>query len=589
MSIGEAVTGEAFKLLLAEAFSYIKSRTSQIYKFQKLNVDEVYLKARNVERVKTIWQVDKSVDLRDFYYPACISVSNKEIAVSSLSVFPSNDKAVIQGTAGQGKSILLRYLAGASLRDGEIIPIFVELRKISERKSIEDLIVTAINEMGINIGHSELDLIYSSRKFSLLLDAFDEIPEFCIIDTISYIEGVCAKHYDQQIVITSRPGAEIQKVPYFSVYHLKPLVQNDFRPMLLKLFSGDEVVVHQILKSLNSNDCEIGSLITTPLLLTLLAITYKTYNKIPSQLHEFYERIFNVLVNRHDGTKPGFKRSYKSNLNERELEELFCAFCFFCMIEDKTSLTLQEAVSISKKSKELQRVSPSSEHAFLNDCVKNTCLLLEEGFSYHFIHKSIREYHAAKFISISPPTLKSKFYDAAKKSPSKYKVELDFLKVIDEHCFNMDFLLPIYSDIISVLKLDLETPASVSMEQIFNDSFVTLGRKGIGNNEFNKFFLSRVVLGDNVIFKCASISAGGNRIIDNIFDTIFSKSIEHAFEMEDSLECHDINLIEYIKMINVEDDISNFINSFIAKIIEKYKDVKLKQEAKESKIVDILF
>ena len=469
--IGEIVVAESFKLGLTEAFNFLKSKSSSFKNPHKVDIEQAYLKASNVENVKTIWQVDKSVNLNDFYYPSNIIVKGKVIQVESLDIFPKNGKIVIQGTAGQGKSILLRHLAGVTLKRSKVVPLFIELRKITDKTDLPTLICQSLNELGINSTEKDLEHIYASNQFSLLFDAFDEIPEHNLKDTLRYIESICATYYQQQILITSRPGSEIQKVPAFEVFNLEQIELSDFKPMLLKFFNNDDVTVHQIMKSLHENNSEIISLVTTPLLLTLLAITYKTYNKIPTQLHEFYENIFHVLVNRHDATKPGFRREYKSKLNERELEDLFCGFCFYSMIEDKTSLSRQDALKVTKKASEFLGVTPSSEFSFLSDCIKNTCLLLEEGFNYHFIHKSIREYHSAKFISSSPNELKERFYTIAKNSTYKYRIELDFLSVIDEHYFNKYFLLPSYESIFRDLG-QIESFNGINLNNLLNESYL---------------------------------------------------------------------------------------------------------------------
>ncbi|MFH0258682.1 hypothetical protein ACGRL8_17000 [Vibrio rumoiensis] len=107
----------------------------------------------------------------------------------------------------------------------------------------------------------------------------------------------------------------------------------------------------------------------------------------------------------------------------------------------------------------------------LSDCIKNTCLLLEEGFNYHFIHKSIREYHSAKFISSSPNELKERFYTIAKNSTYKYRIELDFLSVIDEHYFNKYFLLPSYESIFRDLG-QIESFNGINLNNLLNESYL---------------------------------------------------------------------------------------------------------------------
>lgn len=439
----QVVTTEAFKVVFHEALTTLKKKSTTFFNSNKLNVDNAYNKAYNVERVKTIWQVDKSVNLNEFYHPSKIIIAQESVELKSINIFPENAKVVIQGTAGQGKSILLRYLSGQRLREGGTIPLFIELRKITSRVDIKSLILSSLSELGIQLNETELTFVFESGKFTLLLDAFDEVPESLVQDTITYLESICAQHYNQQIIITSRPGAEVQKISYFSVYKLDTLQVSDFRPMLMKFFSDDKEIVDEILKSLHENSSDIIGLISTPLLLTLLAITYKSYSKIPSQLHEFYEDIFHVLVNRHDATKPGFKREYKSGLNERQLEKLFCAFCFYSSISGNASLSRKDAMQVLSKAKHILKFELTSDFSFISDCVKNTCLILDEGFSYHFIHKSIMEYHCAKFISESPLLLKERFYAFALKSANRYDVELSFLKIIDTYYYNKLFFIPL--------------------------------------------------------------------------------------------------------------------------------------------------
>ena len=402
-------------LPLTDAYNFFKSKSSKFAKVKEFDCNEVYLKASQVENVKTIWQVDKSVNLNEFYYPSRLRLNSSTLSdLNSLSDLPENGKIVIQGTAGQGKSILARFLTGQALREGLIIPLFIELRKITERTSLETLIYNAILNIGIKIEKQDLHLVFESNKFALILDAFDEVPELCVTDTLVYIENLSSLYHPQQIIITSRPNSEIQKVNCFQVYSLAILEANDFKPMLSKLFD-DQESVKIILKSIYDSSSNIEQLLTTPLLLTLLAITYKSYNKIPTQLHEFYENLFHLLVNRHDATKPGYNREYKSGLNEKELEELFKAFCFYATLKGQTSLTRSEVLEISKKAKDISGLPDVNNLDFIADCKNNTCLILEEGFQYHFLHKSIMEFHAASYISSSPQKLKEKFYYMVKR------------------------------------------------------------------------------------------------------------------------------------------------------------------------------
>lgn len=575
--LGEAILSEAFKLALGELFSSLKSTPIKFKCLDGKSLDKAYLKASSIENVKTIWQVDKSVNLNEFYYPSNIMVDGSLICVSSLSAFPCNSKVVIQGTAGQGKSILLRYLAGHELKFGKTIPLFIELRKVTDKVSLPRLICQSLSEMEIECSENDLDYIFSSGKFTLLLDAFDEIPEANIVDCLSYIESLSSKHYDQQILITSRPGAEIQKIAAFRVYNLQEISQSDFKPMLMKFFYDDEETVDQIVNGLSTNKSQVASLVTTPLLLTLLAITYKTFHKIPEQLHHFYEDIFHVLVNRHDSTKPGFRREYKSMLNEKSLEELFCVFCFQCMVGDKTSLTRHEAVQAIKRAIEYSNIKPVSELTFLSDCIKNTCLLLEEGFNYHFIHKSIREYHAAKFISSSQDKLKEKFYKKAKESFNKYRVEMDFLSVIDVPCFNKYYLHPMLEEIFSELEgvIDFSNGFNnIDLKLFFGSSYIY---SSDDKKSFNSFDFR-----DSPIFRWC---------YKNEIHNLSCSLVSRFFSLGARPVCNEVKVSIYdaLKRANLLEVANDEIGNTLTLMYSNYKDIKSEIYKNDRLIDELMF
>ncbi len=584
---------ETFKLTLCETFKYLKTQSSSFKRIKSINDIDIYAKLANVENVKTIWQVDKSVNLNSFYYPSRIIYDNKEILADSIAVFPENGKFVIEGTAGQGKSILLRYLVGKELKIGSKIPIFIELRKITDRTDLESLLLDAINNLDVFCDKKDLDIIFKSNKFILLFDAFDEIPEANVMETISYMEKICSRYYDQQIIVTSRPGADIQKIHYFKVCTLANLERKDLNPMLSKLFEGSDCddIVNNIMRSLHENDSDILSLINTPLLLTLLAITYKTYNKVPSQLHEFYENLFHVLVNRHDSTKPGFRREFKSELNEKQLENLFCSFSFFSMIADKTSLSINEANELVSKASTFSKISPSSECAFIRDCVKNTCLILEEGFNYHFIHKSIREYHAARFISKSIVELKVKFYELAAKSIYKYSVELDFLRLIDKHYFNKLYYLPLSKKSFNKLNIIdtfiLPDPSlllsDIHLSFLLNDNDVRDIKKiavcsnGCILDDFNytSEFRSKIL---NEIFSLLK-----NKI-ENVYNSDDFKSKFIIFEKSNS-----IKLVDIFRKYDVLDEFVEFVGDLLKIEFDNYQLIEGEVRNQEKEISDLDF
>ncbi|EOU3283597.1 NACHT domain-containing NTPase [Vibrio harveyi] len=585
MSI-EAVTvagvSEAFKFAIGELYDVLKRKSS---KFQEPNISLInaYRNAILVEQVKTIWQVDKPVNLNNFYYPSKLIVDEKAIAINSLSDLPPDAKCVIEGTAGQGKSIFLRYLSGYELRKGKSVPLFVELRKVSDKKSVEQLICDALSDLGIDTEVQQLDIIFGTGKFTLLLDAFDEIPELQVKDTITFIESLCNKHHLLRILISSRPDSSIQNSSLFNIFKLSPISPSDFRPILDKFFFEDKDIIDDIVTSIHKSGSNIAELITTPLLLTLLTITYKGYNKIPDSPHEFYENLFHLLVNRHDATKPGFIRDYSSKLNENQLEKLFHAFCFYCMLEQKVSLSRAESVSLTRSASSNVKIVPFSESSFVSDCVKNTCLIVEEGSDFHFIHKSIREYHSARFIKDSDLFLKKKFYSSSVNNSNKYSEELKYLKEIDQNCFEEFFLIPSIQNNLDYFKWNGKNPDLSSFSQD-----LTIHMRCKSEKEYivgGVAITGKTPLNGYLDLFSFIIRSTEKYLLSNEFisDCDFSICTESRLNSYESLEMKIIGNSEFIKKASVA------IQAKCIELEQQLNDLKLKIEDRKSSIESISF
>ncbi|MEM6186356.1 NACHT domain-containing protein [Shewanella vaxholmensis] len=549
-----------FKKLIDSLWPTIKSKASLAKKLKNLNAANAYLSAANVEKVKTIWQVDKEVNLHNFYYPTQMQLEGKRIKIEGLNSFPDNGKIVIQGTAGQGKSILMRYITSIELKKASTLPIFVELRKISEKKSLIDLILDNLKEIGLNIDSTELDALFATNKCSLILDAFDEIPKSLVNDTITKIESICNQHYGLSIIISSRPNAEIQKSTFFRVINLAELSPNDFEPLLEKLFCSSNNNIADLLKAIHSSESQVVGVITTPLLLTLLVIIYKSFNEIPNNLSEFYDKLFTILCYRHDSTKPGFKREFATGLTESQLSKLFDSFCFCCMKAKISSLPQNEAISLTNEAIDLSNSHIENAELFLIDITKVTCLVVEEGFEYHFIHKSIREYHAAHYLKEhAQESLKIAFYKHASLHYENYSQELKFLESIDEYNYKKYFLVPHIDNIFKLSKINKnKIKDTLDLREIFKKTRLLLSNNGF-------------VIGFTV---------NGNQLLDkNIYDIHHNALFFLLNKLETTPvrkiilkdDIDEVDLLEILEKTNMTDD---FTSNLLALIV-KAKDDQL--------------
>lgn len=445
---GLIAADQAIRLITEDIYNSGKSVFSSL-KIRALNkkaFKTIHKKLKSVEDVKTIWRVDEEVNLHNFYYPSKISVSgsNSRITASRIKDISVSKNIIIEGTAGQGKSILLRYLASNEIAAGERIPILIELRKLDRREPI----LSAINNKLLNLGFMSQEKVVEqflkSGKVLLLLDGFDEIHSQDRAYVLDEIEALSYRYDDTQIVVTSRPGSGVQNSASFRTVRIAPITSADHKGFLAKICS-DQAQANSIATAISKSHISIKVMLTTPLLLTLLTILYKSEQAIPSNLIEFYDKLFYILYTKHDSTKPGFQREIKSGLSEPRFEELFEAFCFLTRQLQKSQLSRREAMENAKRAIATSKID-AEEDAFIDDCCKVACLLIEDGLDYQFIHKSVQEFYAAQFISKRSERVAKSFYELALKDYSSWEQEINFLETKDKYRATKYFLIPAFEN-----------------------------------------------------------------------------------------------------------------------------------------------
>lgn len=404
----------------------------------------------SVTKVKTLWNVTKEVSLYQFYFPSYVQFEGlARKAIKSIDGFGKLQNFVIQGTAGQGKSIFLRYLCGQELVENSSsgrVPIFVELRRLRSDFSIDALILDALKKYKLPSTSDAWEHLANSGKFVLLMDAFDEIDPNLVSKAISDIEALCDLFDDRlQIIITARPDAEIQKSAKFRVCRLAPLEPSDHHAFLKKI-CAESGQADSLMKVINASSSDIRGLLTTPLMMTLLVILYKSLQTVPDTIPKFYEELFDVLFYRHDQSKPGFRRKRYTALDDSKLKALFAAFCFYVRLRGlgvMSSAQFQEVLSQAVQAGH-EQVDPDK---FRDELTKTACLMQQDGFEISFIHKSVAQYYAASFVSKSSDGFARAFYNLAAKHERDWNLELKFLSQVDSYRFCKHYELPLINRI----------------------------------------------------------------------------------------------------------------------------------------------
>lgn len=400
------------------------------------------------------------VRLTDFYYPSKVVFprthkQNKQI--NRLSEISDSKNVLILGTAGQGKSTFLRYLCLQELELGERIPVFVELREIDESTNLQTLLIQNLSFLGVRGMTDEIfSFFLDSGKFTFFLDGFDEVKREVSHTTQANIKTLFSTYPNSRWVVSSRPGNlgdHLAAVPDILVVKVAPLAPEDCEPFLEKLGVEDKAR-GRLLQSIKSSSAAIQNVLTTPLMLTLLNSTFGTCTVIPKTLHEFYENMFQVLVSKHDSTKPYYERQKATALTNADLQAAFSAFCFLSK-DHSVSLTDEQFATCAKGAAKLTGLTFTSE-GLRTDLTDSVCLMVRDGIKTAFLHKSIQEFFAAYFLkSLGEPEKVSKLYEKIRiELWQSWQHELEFLEQIDRYRFIEYYRLPSIKEFLANIGYD---------------------------------------------------------------------------------------------------------------------------------------
>lgn len=430
-----------------------------------------------------------------------------------------------------------------------------------------------INNWITEFKETDFDKVAKSGRLVLFLDGFDEVPRDNVTRLINEVEEWCERYPSMQIIISSRPEADIQSSNYLKVLKLSEYQFYEQSLLIDKLVK--EIESNELLKqAIKDSNTEIQELLKTPLMVTLFVMNYRGSLEIPTNQHEFYKNLFTILISRHDKTKPGFKRESNSGLNEVQLQEVFEEFCFITFSMDILVFDDSKAIEVLKECLENQNIR-DNPRMVLYDLSKNVCLILKDGFDYTFIHKSIQEFYYASFIH-NQPEMKIEFYKDCNYEfvNGKHNI-LKFLESMDTYYFYKYLALPVFDAYIKYFNFD------ENKNQLINYFFYNSNEEyGIHiefyfeiyyEYPFNYFDILIVKLLPTVLNASSEFGAGMLRTTK--VNSEGGKSIQSLFTLEKYNELRTtLDLFEQ-KVLERREEILSFIDKKDSKKYRKYLNV----------------
>ncbi|MEO1672940.1 MAG: NACHT domain-containing protein, partial [Cyanobacteria bacterium J06631_2] len=278
---------------------------------QPIGLGKIYTQVNILEKVsarsrKDIAELLQNCRLEDFARFNLGGVVEEKIE-GEVAV-TRHKKLSILGKPGAGKTTFLKHLAiqcSQGKFKGDLVPWFVTLKDFAEADGKPRL----LNYLGFALSgdppQSPLErgkFVMAEGRALILLDGLDEVLEEDSKRVIREIEALTNKYPHNQYVLTCRIAAREYTFEKFTEVEIADFDDEQIATFAHNWFKAKPVKPKTFLTRLE-NEPPIKELVSNPLLLTLLCISFEELGDFPANRKELYEEGINALLRKWDSTR----------------------------------------------------------------------------------------------------------------------------------------------------------------------------------------------------------------------------------------------------------------------------------------------
>ncbi|MBR3920169.1 MAG: hypothetical protein IKJ59_15825 [Clostridia bacterium] len=352
-------------------------------------------------KIKTILYNHIREELYSFYVNVNLKYGDNIVDSSDINnVINLTNKIIITGTGGIGKSTLMHHFFLNTIDNTNYIPVLIELRSVElnqQEDPIKEAIYNALKNNGFNLEKEYFEYSLNEGGYIILLDGYDEVKKDVAGKITKSIQDFSDKYHKNKFIVSSRPSREFIGWEGFDELTSIPLSKEQAIELISKI-KYDETVKDKFLKELdNTLYDKHKSFAENPLLLTIMLLTFESNAKIPETLNDFYERAFNVLFREHDALKDVYERETCTKLSYEKFKLIFSYICFISYIQNEYEFTDVTLLNYLQKAQDKFPDILFDSNDFQQDLLQHVCMLVKDGLSYRFVHRSFQEYFAAVY------------------------------------------------------------------------------------------------------------------------------------------------------------------------------------------------
>lgn len=393
-------------------------------------------------KAKSFFVRTEPIPLYDFFVPLDLATQRRRLESAGASTIAAvSPFAILTGSGGSGKSMIMRHILLSALSTREKTPVFLELRQLDQRdRTLEDALHESLTTNGLEVDDQFFRMALEAGHFLILLDGFDELAPRERSKVATAVQALAERYPSNWIVLSSRPDPELEGWTAFTLFRVEPLDLAKAVSLVERLAFDPEIKARFIADLRAELFERHKSFLSNPLLLSIMLLTYQDTAHIPSKLSIFYNQAYESLFQKHDALKGGYQRQRRTTLDIQDFARVFAAFCVRTYSKRQFTFSVTRALEEVERSKELTRLAftPSD---FLADLQQAVCLLVDEGADIAFAHRSFQEYFAARYVASSPPQIKGQLIRKFGASVGSDAV-IPLLHEIDPYSVEQHYILP---------------------------------------------------------------------------------------------------------------------------------------------------
>ncbi|WP_017652959.1 NACHT domain-containing protein [Fortiea contorta] len=361
---------------------------------QPMRLEDIYTDVDILERVTSrrrlsVAQLLENVDLPQKRFPG-------------IEVVERDDKLMILGKPGTGKTIFLKWLA-LLCNWGEwksaSVPIFITLKDFAETRgqpSLLEYIATQWAECGV-VTIPVTETLLNQGRGMVLLDGLDAVREGDIERVLREIRQFTARFYRNWLAIATQIASQEYIFEQFTEVEIADFNYQQITDFVSKWFSSQEPEkTANFLNELRAN-LPLQQLATNPLILTLLCLMFTDKGSFYGQFGEIYQEALDIFLHKWDAQRHIERSPIIQQFSRQQQQDLLAQIARLTWQQSqyffpKTLIAAQ----ITEYLHHLGNCTTDSE-TILKSLMESKGLLVEQAVGiYSFAHFAFQQYLAEK-------------------------------------------------------------------------------------------------------------------------------------------------------------------------------------------------